>query len=194
MPDHVLAAGNQVELISGFCYLGSHVEADGISGPEVCQHVAIARACMSSLQRGIWKSCICLDTKLSLFQAYILRVLQYGSETWTLTRALESGDKAGCIPTLEPQADLHVPFSAHIPNAEIYNQAGKVPVSEMVQGRRFQLFGYVARCGVEQDHVRALRAMIRDPPRGRRRPVDHPRQTWLRGILAHLLPLNIGPN
>ena len=29
IPNHVLVAGNQVELVRGCCYLGSHVEADG---------------------------------------------------------------------------------------------------------------------------------------------------------------------
>ena len=45
---------NQLELVHGFCYLGSHVEADDA---EVGLHrrVVITRDCMSSLQRGIWK-------------------------------------------------------------------------------------------------------------------------------------------
>ena len=45
----------------------------------------------------------------------------------------------------------------------------------MVRGRRIQLFGHVVRCGT--DHVRALRAMIRGPPRGWRRPVGRKRQS-----------------
>jgi len=77
IPDHVLVAGNQVELVPsyvrGFCYLGSHVKADSgrgqRSGGSLRRRVAIARDCMSSLQRGIWKTGIRIDTKLRLFKA-----------------------------------------------------------------------------------------------------------------------------
>src|SRR6218665_1706651 len=64
----------------------------------------------------------------------------------------------------------------------------------MVQSRRLQLFGHVARSDVEQDHARALKAMIGSPPRNWKRPVGRPRQTWLRVVTSDLLPLNLGPN
>jgi len=43
----------------------------------------------------------------------------------------------------------------------VYQRAEQIPVSEMVLSRRLQLFGHVARGDVEQDHARALKAMIR---------------------------------
>jgi len=43
---------------------------------------------------------------------------------------------------------------APITNADIYQRAGQIPVSELIQCRRFQLFGHVARCDAEQDHAR----------------------------------------
>src|SRR6218665_3996953 len=67
-------------------------------------------------------------------------------------------------------------------------------VFEMVQSRRLQLFGHVAHCDVEQDHARALKAMIGGPPRNWKRPVGRPRQTWMRVVTSDLLPLNLGPN
>src|SRR6218665_3226381 len=103
IPDHVLVTGNQVELVRGFCYLSSHVEADGGSGSEVRWHVAIARDCMSSLQRRIWKTSIRIDTKLCLFKAYILPILLYVAETWTVDTHQGPGDKSGCLPTLVSQ-------------------------------------------------------------------------------------------
>ena len=48
-------------------------------------------------------------------------------------------------------------------NADIYQCASQVPVFEMVQCRRLQLFGHVARCDAEQDHTRALKAIIGVP-------------------------------
>src|SRR6218665_3114181 len=88
--DHIPVAGNQVELVHGFCYLCSPVEAEGGNGPEVRRHEAIACGRMSSLQHRIWKSGIRTDTKFCLFKVYILPVLLNGAKTWTLTRTLET--------------------------------------------------------------------------------------------------------
>src|SRR6218665_2578930 len=149
-----------MELVRDSCYLGSHVEADGCSDPEVRRRVAIARDCMGSFQRGIWKTGIRIDTKLRLFKAYILPILLYGAETWTLTRALET--KLDVLQRWCLGRILRVPFSAHVrpTDVDIYQRAEQIPVSEMVQSRRLQLFGYVARGDIKQDHARALKAMI----------------------------------
>ena len=91
-----------------------------------------------------------------------------------------------------PQADHANPlFSTchklgHLPACE--------PVFEMVLSRRLQFFGHVARCDAELDHARELRAMIGPPPRTWKKPFGRPRQTWLRGVMTDLLPLNLGPN
>src|SRR6218665_1921192 len=162
------------------------------SGPEIRRRVAIARDCMSSLQRGIWKSGIRIDTKPRLFKAYILPILLYGAETWTLTRALET--KLDVFQRWCLRRILRVPFSAHITNADIYQRVEQIPVSEMVQSRSLQLFGHIMRCDLEQDHARALKAMIGGPLRNWKRPVGRPRQTWLRVVTSDLIPLNLGPN
>jgi len=77
--------------------------------------------------------------------------------------------------------------------ALVFWRAGQVPVSEMVQSRRLQLFVHVARYDAEQDHARSLKAMI-SPSRNWKRPVGGPGQTWLRAVMSDLLPLNLGPN
>jgi len=130
---------------------------------------------MSSLQPGILKTGIRINTKLRLFKAYILPILLYGVETWTLIRALET--KLDVFQRWGLRRILRVPFSAHVTNADIYQRAEQIPVSEMVQSRTLQPFGHVARCDVEQDHARALKAIIRVPPRTWKRLVGRPRQT-----------------
>jgi len=43
---------------------------------------------MKALERNIWRSSITIATKIRLSSAYILPVLLYGAETWTLTKVL----------------------------------------------------------------------------------------------------------
>jgi len=42
------------------------------------------------LERRIWKSSVRLETKLRLYQTYIVPVLMYGCETWATTKYLLS--------------------------------------------------------------------------------------------------------
>src|SRR6218665_4188266 len=167
LPEHILVAGNEVEIVRGFCYLGSHVEADRGSGPEVHRRVAIARDCMNSLQRGIWKSSICIDMKLRLFKVYILPILLYGAETWTLTMALEA--KLDVFQRWCLRQILRIPFSAHVTNSAIYQRAEQIPVSEMVLSRR--LSSSATLHAATQSWTTRERAMIGPPPRTWKRPV-----------------------
>ena len=55
---------------------------------EVIRRIALTRDCMKALDRNIWRSSITTATKIRLYSAYILPVLLYGAETWTLTKVV----------------------------------------------------------------------------------------------------------
>ena len=44
--------------------------------------------CTALLDKHLWNSRIWVDTKVSLYQTYVLPALAYGSEVWTITKAL----------------------------------------------------------------------------------------------------------
>jgi len=43
---------------------------------------------MMLLEKHVWKSHIRIDTKVRLYQTYVIPVLMYGLEAWTITKAL----------------------------------------------------------------------------------------------------------
>lgn len=99
-------------LVNGFCYLGSHVETDGGSGPDFRQHVGIAHDCMSNLQP--WD----LEVRHPLwYKALPVYDVSIASPpVWRRDVDTHQGleNKAGCLPTLVPQADpAHPLFGAH---------------------------------------------------------------------------------
>ena len=63
----VLVAGNAVDIVDSFTYLGCLVDHNGRSEPEVARRIAIARNCMASLDRNIWRSSISVSTKIRLY-------------------------------------------------------------------------------------------------------------------------------
>ena len=89
---------------------------------------------MKSLDRGIWRSSISLVTKLRLYNVYILLVLLYGSDTWSVTEASRQ-------------------------RLDAFD-----PVSSLIQQRRLKLFGHIARAAASEDHSTCATSIHRSPP------------------------------
>ena len=75
----VLVDGNVVDMVDSFTYLGSLVDRNGRSEAELVRRIAIARNCMTSLDRNIWRSSISVSTKIRLYSVYVLPVFLYGA-------------------------------------------------------------------------------------------------------------------
>ena len=68
----VQVADGHVEVVDAFVYLGCLIDSSGGSRGEVLRRIG-----MTMLERRIWKSSIRLETKLCLYQTYIVPVLMY---------------------------------------------------------------------------------------------------------------------
>jgi len=65
-------------MLNAFVYLGCMIDSSGGSRGDVLRRIGLARSYMNMLERRIWKSSIRLETKLRLYQTYIVPVLMYG--------------------------------------------------------------------------------------------------------------------
>jgi len=186
----VQMADGHVEVVDAFVYLRCMIDSSGGSRGEVLRRIGIAWSCMKMLERRIWKSSIRLETKLGLYQTYIVPVLMYGCETWATTKYLLSHLDA--FDTWALRKILRIPYTSHMPNAEVRRTTGCLPLSHLVTNRRLRLFGHIARISSREDHHRALAACIRQVPPDWKRPTGRPSHTWLRAIEADLGPRNFG--
>jgi len=84
-PSKVSVLNHDVEVVDSFVYLGSCIDVHGWSEPDICRRIEKARSCMKSLDRNIWRSSISLQTKIRLYNVYILPILLYGADTWSMT-------------------------------------------------------------------------------------------------------------
>jgi len=66
----VQVADGRVEVVDAFVYLGCLIDSSGGSRGEVLRRIG-----MTMLERRIWKSSIRLETKLCLYQTYIVPVV-----------------------------------------------------------------------------------------------------------------------
>jgi len=192
LPSKVFVLDHDVEVVDSFVCLGSCTDVHGGSEPDICRRIEKARSCMRSLDRNIWRSSISLQTKIRLYNVYILQILLYGADTWSMTvassRRLDAFDQ-WCLRPI-----VHIPYTAHITNEEVRRRTGQPPVTSVIAKRRLRLFGHLARADPSQDHSRIVRAAINRSPADWRRRAGRPRRTWLRIIQLDLWPHNLGLN
>jgi len=122
-PPDVTILGHKVDVVDSFVYLGTSVDASGGNDSDICRRIELARTCMKSLDRGIWRSSISLVTKVRLYNVYILPVLLYGSDTWSVTEAsrqhLDAFDQ-WCLRRI-----LCIPSTAHVTNISVQSQTNQ---------------------------------------------------------------------
>jgi len=185
----VQVAAENVDLVDEFIYLGSLISHDGGSEAEILRRIAIARACFCLLEKNIWRSHIYTETKVHLYRTYILPVLLYGCETWTVTKTLAK--RLDAFDTWCLRKILRIPYTRHTTNETVRSITGCLPVSGRVKSFRLKFFGHLARSAPDEDHHRVISAALR-PPSDWRRHVGHPRTTWLRTIDEDIQPQNFG--
>jgi len=177
-------------MVDAFVYLGSMIDSSGGSRGGILRRIGIARSCMNLLEKRIWKSSIRLDTKIRLYQTYIVPVVLYGCETWSTTKLQCSRTDAFDMWAL--RMILRIPYTRHVTNVEVRSTTGCHPLSHLVTDRRLQLFEHIARSSPQEDHHRAVAAVIRGLPPDWKRPLGRCSHTWLCAVEADLGQQNIG--
>jgi len=124
----VQVAAENVDLMNDFVYLGSLISHDGGSETEILWRIGIARDCFFLLQKNICRSRIRTETKVQLCRTYILPVLLYGCETWTVTRTLEK--RLDAFDTWCLRKILRIPYIRHTTNETVRSITGCLPVSD----------------------------------------------------------------
>jgi len=186
----VQVADGHVEVVDAFVYLGCLIDSSGGSRGEVLHRIDVARSCMNMLERRICKSSIRLETKLRLYQTYIVPVLMYWCDSWATTKYLLS--RLDAFDTWALRKIMRIPYTRHISNVEVRRATGCSSLSYLVTNRCLRLFSHSARSSSREDHHQTLAAAIRQVLPDWKRPIGRLSHTWFRAIETDLGPLNFG--
>jgi len=167
VPQVVHVGSSQLEVVNEFTYLAACTTCDISSESEILRRIDIVRNCMALLEKHVWKSDIRVDTKVRLYQAYVLPVLVYGSEAWTITKVLAR--RLDAFDTWSFRNILRIPYTRHVTNASVGETTSCPPVSSITKTRWLHFFGHVARSDSRQDQQSAASALLL-PQRDWRRP------------------------
>ena len=80
-------AGETVETVSDFIFLGSKITVDGDCSHEIKRLLLLGRKVMANLDSILKSIDITLPTKVHLVQAMVFPVVMYGCESWTMKKA-----------------------------------------------------------------------------------------------------------
>ena len=178
----ITVAGNTVEAVTEFRYLGSiqssssrcyQTYVDVVEWPYLPCTLCSAAGRLS------------LGTKLRLYQTCILQILLYGADTWTLlaenTRRLQSFHM-GCQRQL-----LGVKWQDHIKNTDIADMTGLSNIADIINKRSHMLFGHEVRLDATTPAHQALEQAVATkaghcPGTNWRRPPGRPRKTWIQQV------------
>jgi len=139
----VQVADGHVEVVDAFVYLGCLIDSSGGSRGEVLHRIDIARSCMNMLERRICKSSIRLETKLRLYQTYIVPVLMYWCDSWATTKYLLS--RLDAFDTWALRKIMRIPYTRRISNVEVRRATGCSSLSYLVTNRCLWLFSHSVR-------------------------------------------------
>ena len=169
--------GETVELVEKFNYLGSIITTECTSEAEINRRTGIAYGAMSDLDT-VWRDRhITRRTKLRLYNALVLPILLYASETWTLTDKLARKLDAFDTKSLRRIEGLF--WYDFVRNDDLRDLTKQPPITSLISQRRLQLFGHLARQDPPLEPVEILR---QDVPHGWKRPRGRPRKRWQDGL------------
>ena len=77
-------AGETVEIVTDFVFLGSKITADGDCSHEIKRCLLLGRKVMTNLDSIFKSRDITLPTEVHLVKALVFPVVMYGCESWTI--------------------------------------------------------------------------------------------------------------
>ena len=168
-------AGEKVETVIDFIFLGSKITADTDYSHEMKRHLLLGRKAMTNLDSIFKSRDITLSTKFHIVKAIVFLVVLYGCESWAIKRAERrriDAFKLWCWRRL-----LRVPWKARRSNKSILKEINpEYSLEGLMLKLKLQYFGHLMRRTDSLEKTLMLGKIEGKRRRGRQR------MRWLDGI------------
>ena len=132
--------GKSIEQTDKMVYVGDLLTVDKRCEKEVKRRIALAKRAFHKMSRVLKSRNINMQTRKRILKCYIWSTLLYGSETWTLTKTMESQFEAFEI------GMLRVSWNEHKTNEEVLKMANTTSsLLSIIKNRKYQYFVHVIR-------------------------------------------------
>ena len=187
-PSSVMVEDQVVEIVKDFIYLGSKINYKGDISTEISRRKGLASSTLRKLWQPLWRHRnISTRTKMRIYNACVLSILLYGSETWPLSATLAK--RLAGFDHRAQRRVLNIHWREHITNVEVRHRSNQPPIQRVLAQRRLRWLGHVLRM---TDDLPAKLALNYEPSAaGRRRPRGRPRTRWMEVVKEDLQKFDI---
>ena len=187
-PQPLTYEGTQVKFVPSFKYLGSTITSSGDIRPEVNRRRALAASALKSLDRPLWKQRhVSRRTKMRVYNATILPILLYGSETWAMTKY--TTDRINGFDSRALRRIERIFWPETITNVELRARTQQPPAANIIAERRVRWYGHLLR--LPPDHPTKALLDFQPQRAGWRRPRGAPRTRWIDVVAEDLRRCNV---
>ena len=138
------AEGKSINQVEQFVYLGSLITADGRCDKDITRRIGMAKDAFRRMEKILLNRTISITTRLRVLSCYVIPVLTYGSEGWTISAAMERRIDAAEMWFLRRM--LKVTWYSHTTNEDVLRRAGcEKSLLVTIRKRQLEFFGHVMR-------------------------------------------------
>ena len=142
----ITVEGNRLGVVDSFVYLGSTLSRNGSLDAEISRRIAKVSTAFGKLEKRVWSDRgITTNTKLSVYEACVLTILLYGSETWKTYRQhvnLLERFHQNCIHKI-----LNIEWRSYTPDNVVLERASSTSIEQRLILNQMRWAGIVARMG-----------------------------------------------
>ena len=166
----------RIERVRKYNYLGTVINENNDSSEEIKIRVEKARATFTKMKKVFCGRDLSLQLKIRLVRCYVLSVLFYGMETWTLKKI--DTKRIEAFEMWIYRRMLRISWAERVTNVEVLRRMQKEKELVLtIKERKLQYLGHVMR----GDKYRLLQLIIQGKVIGKR-SIGRRRHSWLRNL------------
>ena len=163
---HIHINNETIKQVDKFKYRGSTITSDGRNDAEIKIRIGMAKDAFQKMEKVIKNKHITIETRNRILQCYVIPILPYGSECWSISPNMER--KLEATEMWFHRRMLHISWKDHVTNDDVLGR-GRTERKLMNRIRTWQMsfLGHIMRKHIFEDIV--VTGKI-EGERSRRRP------------------------
>ena len=134
----------EIKQVNWFSYLGSLITADSRSDKEIKRRIAMSRETFSKLKQILCNPKITIPTRLRVLECFLLPILKYGCETWTVSTEMEK--RINAVEMWFLRRILRTGWTSHTTNEEVLFLADtERKLMKPIKKQQLQFLGHCIR-------------------------------------------------
>jgi hypothetical protein len=143
-PCNISLSNQLIQQVDHFKYLGATLTSDGRSSKEIKIRIAQAKTAFTELSSILTSSKITTETRKRVLASYILPIMEYGSEAWTINN--ETANNINAAEMWFYRRMLKISYQDHVTNEEVLRRIqAKRSLLSNIRSRQARFIGHVLR-------------------------------------------------